>query len=96
MAPVASYDPAEKHRAGPEGVLPGDEQRLDPKLERLTVGTAPAALPSYLFIGLPISFTIALGIILIGFNGAVTIESAVLLALGVIGILLVRFASRQS
>lgn len=72
-----------------------DEQRLDPRLERLPSGACSTPLPTYLFIGLPICFALALGIILIGFRGAVTIESAVFLGLGCLGILSVRRLNRQ-
>lgn len=72
-----------------------EDQRLDPRLERLPSGASSTPLPTYLFIGLPICFALALGIILIGFRGAVTIESAVFLGLGCLGILSVRRLNRQ-
>lgn len=72
-----------------------EEQRLDPKIEPLKVGASSTTLPSYLFIGLPICFVVALGVIMIGYRGAFTVESLVFFGLGAIGILLVRYLNRH-
>lgn len=72
-----------------------EEQRLDPKIEPLKVGASSTMLPSYLFIGLPICFVVALGVIMIGYRGAFTVESLVFFGLGAIGILLVRYLNRH-
>ncbi len=72
-----------------------EEQRLDPKIEPLKCGASSTTLPSYLFIGLPICFIVALGVIMIGFRGAFTIESLVFFGLGAVGILLVRYLNRH-
>lgn len=95
MATVASYGRPSGHTVERIGAASVDEQRLDPKLEQLTSGAAPADLPSYTFIGLPICFMIALGIIMIGFRGAFTIESMAFFGLGALGILLVRYLNRR-
>jgi hypothetical protein len=78
------------------GAVTADEQRLDPKLSQLTAYAAPPSLPTYLVLGLPICFTIALGILVIGFRGAFTPESLVLFTLGAIGLILVPFFDRRS
>ncbi len=96
MAPIPSYGGARGTGVGRATAAPVDEQRLDPKLERFTSGAAPAALPSYLLLGLPICFMIALGIILVGFHGALTPESLVFFGLGILGLFFVRYLNRQS
>jgi hypothetical protein len=73
-----------------------DERRLDPGLKRLTDCAAPPELPTYLVLGFPICFTVALGILLIGFRGALTPEAMGFLALGGLGILIVRYLNRHS
>lgn len=95
MAPAGSYGRRFDGVPASANSRPVDEGRLDPKLERLPSAAAPAALPAYLFIGLPICFCIALGIILIGFNGSVTIPSLALLVLGGFGLVLVRYLNRS-
>jgi hypothetical protein len=95
MAPDSSFGRVPGPVAGRPEATPIDDQRLDPKLERRPSGAAPAALPAFLFIGLPICFAFALGIILIGFRGSVTIESMVFLVLGSLGLLLVRYLNRH-
>lgn len=72
-----------------------DEGRLDPKLEWLTTCATPPAVPSYLFVGLPICFTIALGIILLGFYGALNPAAIGFLALGGLGLIFVRYLNRH-
>jgi len=73
-----------------------DEGRLDPGLGRLTDCAAPPEIPTYLVLGFPICFTIALGILLIGFRGAATPEAIGFLALGGLGLLIVRYLNRRS
>lgn len=95
MAPDTSFGRVRGPAAGRPEATPSDDQRLDPKLERRPSGAAQTALPAFLFIGLPICFAFALGIILVGFHGAVTIESVVFLGLGSLGLLLVRYLNRH-
>ncbi len=73
-----------------------DEQRLDPKLSQLTATAAPPALPTYLVLGLPICFIVALGILIIGFRGSFTLESLVLFTVGAIGLILVPYLDKRS
>lgn len=96
MAPAGSYGKAPSTGARRVTVPPVDEQRLDPGLRQLTACAAPPEIPTYLIIGLPICFTIALGIMIIGFRGALTLESLALLTLGVIGLIFVRYLDRRS
>lgn len=73
-----------------------DEGRLDPGLGQFKTGAAPPAMPTYLVLGLPICFTIALGILLIGFRGGLTLDALAFLALGAIGLFVVRYLNRHS
>ena len=77
------------------GPVHDEEQRLDPKIEPLKCGASSTTLPSYLFVGLPICFIVALGVIMIGYRGAFTVESLVFFSLGAVGILLVRYLNRH-
>lgn len=97
MAPAGLYAKS----PGDAGRLPApaciDEGRLDPGLQQLvTTGAAPPAMPTYLVLGLPICFTVALGILMIGFRGALTIEAVGFLALGAIGLVALRSLNRES
>lgn len=73
-----------------------DEGRLDPGLGQFKTCAAPPATPTYLVLGLPICFTIALGILLIGFRGALTPDAIAFLAIGGLGLVLVRYLNRRS
>jgi hypothetical protein len=72
-----------------------DEGRLDPKL-RLTTNAAPPAIPMYLALGFPISFAIALGILLVGVRGALTPEAIGFIVLGGLGVVIIRYLNRRS
>jgi hypothetical protein len=95
MAPAGSYGKAQvTGSARTTGCF--DEGRLDPGLEQFKTCAAPPVTHAYLVLGLPICFTIALGILLIGFRGALTPDAIAFLALGGIGLLLVRYLNRRS
>jgi hypothetical protein len=96
MAPAGSYGKAPVTGSGRTMTACIDEGRLDPGLGQLTACTAPPASPTYLVLGLPICFAIALGILLIGFRGALTPDAIAFLALGGLGLVLVRYLNRPS
>jgi hypothetical protein len=94
MTPGGSFGQTPAAKPGRVVTARIDEGRLDPGLERLTTCAAPPAVPSYLFVGLPICFTIALGIILLGSNGP-TPTSLGFIGLGVLGLFAVRYLNRH-
>jgi hypothetical protein len=96
MAPAGSYGKAPSSGPARTKTAPFDEGRLDPGLGQLTSCTAPPAVPTYLVLGLPICFAIALGILLIGFRGALTPDAIAFLALGGLGLVIVRYLNRHS
>ena len=95
MAPAGSYGKASS-TGSRRTTACFDEGRLDPGLGQLTACSAPPATPTYLVLGLPICFTIALGILLIGFRGALTPDAIAFLAIGCLGLVLVRYLNRRS
>jgi len=96
MAPAGSYGKAPTAGPGPTMTACFDEGRLDPGLGQFKTCAAPPATPTYLILGLPICFTIALGILLIGFRGALTPDAIAFLAIGGLGLVLVRYLNRRS
>jgi hypothetical protein len=97
MAPAGLYAKAPADGAKPPSPASVDEGRLDPGLQQFaTTCAAPPAMPTYLVLGLPICFTVALGILLIGFRGALTLEAIGFLALGAIGLVALRSLNRES
>lgn len=95
MAPEVPFDRRAGLHLDVTETVHDEEQRLDPKIEPLKVGASSTTLPSYLFIGLPICFVVALGVIMIGYRGAFTVESLVFFSLGAVGLLLVRYLNRH-
>ncbi len=93
MAPAGSYVKSPSSDSARTVTGCSDEGRLDPGLRRLTDCAAPPAVPMYIALGFPICFTVALGILLIG---AHTLEAIGFLALGGLGIAIVRYLNRHS
>jgi hypothetical protein len=94
MAPAGSYGKAATAGSTHKDACV-DEGRLDPGLAQFKTCAAPPAVPTYLVLGLPICFMVALGILLIGFRGALTLEGLGFLAIGGLGLVLVRYLNRH-